>query len=655
MTRVSMLVQSRRTKSWLFLHRHLVVPKRSLFGKNNFCSPSFLQAQWRKALTNCEELRKDIAQSVIDECLITKLDNISNEICVVADACNFISSYHSCRNVASAAEEIYFQAVSYVESLNTDTALYVRIKALKDDHVWTLLDGDSKHAVNMFIDEFEKSGMQLDAEKRNLFVDTSNAILKAGNSFVEAANQPSKISLRKCPTPLLNLIHGNSSLSLFETHLNSRYDDVREAGWKLYHRFDKSREEKLLNLLKQRQKLATLSGFENHCERELRGSIAKCPSTVQDFLNELNYQLQHVVSKEINLFSEMKRTREPVGIWDVSYYAVESRSKFLQAYHETFQNKLNLKIVVDALNRLSQHIFDVELVCEPIVREEAWHTDVHKYVVRNQCGKTLGIIYCDFYKRPGKAEHICLHTIQCGTVTQIPIVVLVCNFEKVGNIQMSDVSLLFHEYGHALHAVLGRTRYQHVSGTRCPTDFAEIPSILLESIVNQSGVMEALFNSTGKTSELHTNLSSFSLSDCYNSVETQVQLYYAMLDHLLHSVDDIQDTREIASMAQEKYLGQFSIPASTAWHQRFSHLYFYGGRYYSYLWAQAIVNMIIEQQDLKEKLHKCPEIRALFEQGGSRDCSLQIESLLGESLSIEKMVASLVKPLDSFNALIQST
>lgn len=73
--------------------------------------------------------------------------------------------------------------------------------------------------------------------------------------------------------------------------------------------------------------------------------------------------------------------------------------------------------------------------------------------------------------RQGKFAHAAHFVLRCGRQPssgsyQTPVVALACNFEQPPNgcISYTSALTLFHEFGHALHSLLSKTKYQHMSG-----------------------------------------------------------------------------------------------------------------------------------------------------------------------------------------------
>ena len=81
-----------------------------------------------------------------------------------------------------------------------------------------------------------------------------------------------------------------------------------------------------------------------------------------------------------------------------------------------------------------------------------------------------------------------------GAAPQLPIVMLVFGFPATAGsssggggsgqqcLSLGQLEALVHEFGHALHSLLSRTTFQHLSGTRGALDLVEVPSHLMEEL-----------------------------------------------------------------------------------------------------------------------------------------------------------------------------
>ena len=118
------------------------------------------------------------------------------------------------------------------------------------------------------------------------------------------------------------------------------------------------------------------------------------------------------------------------------------------------------------------------------------------------------------------------------------------------------VENLFHEMGHAMHSMLARTQYQHVTGTRCSTDFAEVPSVLMEYFVWDPRVLSrfAKHYRTGQSlpEEMIAKLSQS--RNMFGAIEMQKQVLYSLIDQLYHGQHPLtSSTTEILESVQNKY------------------------------------------------------------------------------------------------------
>merc|ERR1719499_2468380 len=161
--------------------------------------------------------------------------------------------------------------------------------------------------------------------------------------------------------------------------------------------------------------------------------------------------------------------------------------------------------------------------------------------------------------------------------------------------------------GHAMHSKVARTRYQHVTGTRCVTDFSEVPSNLLEFFTRDARILKSIARhySTNEQipddllDELQTHRKFGAASDL------QHQLMLASFDYQIHSTHSMKETHNVYQLVALNSYPDVDMDIDSAFYLRFGHLVGYAAKYYSYLYCRAIATKI--WQDLFQMNPFCRE------------------------------------------------
>ncbi|KAF2835910.1 mitochondrial intermediate peptidase [Patellaria atrata CBS 101060] len=456
---------------------------------------------------------------------------------------------------------------------------------------------------------------------------------------------------------------------------------------------------RLEELLMRRAELAKLSGYDSFAEMALSDKMAKSPEAVNQFLGALvkdNYQRVHNELQELLEFkkADARNNNSPsqLNAWDRDYYT----SRLLSTMHSKIRSPdflsayFSLGTVMQGLSRLFSRLYGIRLVPRETLPGETWNDDVRRLDIIDDTTGHIAVLYCDLFSRPGKSPNPAHFTIRCsreisqheieeagttshpfavpveaatdgmasalnpntGTIFQLPTIALICDFERSPSsshrptlLNFREVQTLFHEMGHALHSMLGRTALQNVSGTRCATDFAELPSVLMEHFAAAPEVLALYARHWETDAPLPYRVieNRLAIDRRMAGAETESQILLAMLDQAYHSPLPLSTDFDSTATYHDIFEAYASIrePRGTAWQGFFGHLYGYGATYYSYLFDRAIAGRI--WKDVFQRTERGAVERETGQRfrdevlrwGGSRDGWRCVAGVLGDERLVE--------------------
>ena len=121
--------------------------------------------------------RKRIVARVFDE--------LSNELCRVADMAEFLRLAHPDREMAEAAEDACISVSGLVERLNTDVELFESLRASVEDGQDTMGDDVDQLVGKLFLLDFYQCGIHLPYEDRQKVVEINDSLLQIGQHFAQ--------------------------------------------------------------------------------------------------------------------------------------------------------------------------------------------------------------------------------------------------------------------------------------------------------------------------------------------------------------------------------------------------------------------------------------------------------------------------------------
>jgi peptidyl-dipeptidase Dcp len=517
------------------------------------------------------------------------------------------------------------------DAIYLNAKLFARVAAIYQQRATLQLDGESLRLLEVTYDNFVRSGANLsEADKTELkklneeistlsnrfstkllaatkdgaYVTADKSAL-AGLSDPQIAAAAHAAENRKQEGYVLSLQNTTQQPDLASLSGRAIREALFEKSWNRAEKGDANdTRDDIAHLAQLRARRAQLLGYPNHAAWKLGDQMAKTPEAALKFMDAL------VPGATAKAASEGKDIQDVIDAhkggftlqpWDWDFYSEQVRKAKYDLDEAAVKPYFELNNVLEngvfyAANQLYGITFH-ERKDIPV-----YQPDVRVFEVSNADGKPLALFYCDYFKRDNKQGGAWMGSFveQSRLMGTLPVVYNVANFPKPtpgepALISFTDVTTMFHEFGHALHGMFSNTEYPSLSGTATARDFVEFPSQFNEHWALYPSVFAHYAKHYRTGAPMPADLvakikNAAKFNQGYKLTELVAAAQVDMQWHTLPASAPVQQPDAFEKQALEKTHLLLSAVPPRYRSSYFSHIWGggYSAGYYSYLWAEML-------------------------------------------------------------------
>lgn len=510
-------------------------------------------------------------------------------------------------------------------------ALWQRVQAIHADHrplepeEQTLLDNMYQSFVRhgaLLSPEKKEEFMRLQMELSQVTLQYQQNVLKDTNAFLLLLTDEAQLSglpdSQREAAALAAREQGKEGW-LFTLHAPSygpfmMYADDRNLRHQMYmahntlctHDNENNNLPLVPRIVNLRRRLANILGYKTFADFILVKRCAENIQNVERLLSELLEAYMPAARREMEEVTALARETEgpdyELKPWDFSYYSHKLRMLRYNIDSEMLRPYFELSQVKQGVFGLATRLYGITFHKRTDIA--VYHPDVEAWEVQDEDGSYLGILYTDFHPRSSKQSGAWMTTYKEQWIDEDdgsdsrPHASVTMNFTKPTDtkpalLTLGEVETFLHEFGHSLHALFSKVRFESLSCTNVYWDFVELPSQFMENYVTEPEFLNtfARHYKTGEPmpQELIDRIIRSKNFLCGYACVRQVSL--GLLDLAYYTLEEDFDADVLAFEQVAWKDAQLMQPVEgTCMSVQFSHIMSggYAAGYYSYKWAEVL-------------------------------------------------------------------